>query len=58
VFDTTCQEREGSALINLQRISTPSATTAQASPRPSVTFGALRPIPRFHIFSIASRRLP
>ena len=34
VFDTTFKEREGSAMIDLTRVSPPAATTAQVSARP------------------------
>ena len=34
VFDTTFKEREGSAMIDLKRVSPPTATTAQISARP------------------------
>jgi len=34
VFDTTFKEREGSAMIDLKRVSPPAATTAQISARP------------------------
>jgi hypothetical protein len=34
VFDTTFKEREGSAMIDLIRVSSPPATTAQISTRP------------------------